>query len=328
MQRVERGALIKWAYNQSMRFNLLFLILASLCFSSPARAGVTGDKELFPLLIKAFTENWDAVHTWRGEATIEQTDDWHSPAETLANSRKADVKFVFDKQAGSVRWEIDYSSITSQKVDQPTYRTRGMLKGDLVYDMNSNEAVKPKGRPGLLHIRSTQGQKMPVEASCDRFYPMAHLSQINTDTPRWLGYYLEDADKLDQNEYSIKREGSLVTFSIGSATTVLNRYTFDTSKGGNIVEAYFKETTQETTIKSEYAKVGDLYVPSKVETNTVAEYPTHGRKSHGVVTFTKNLLNEELPADEFTLDKMGALPGDTIFNHITGQYDKYKKGGR
>jgi hypothetical protein len=303
-------------------FRLLPALLLCLLSQLPAYAAPDGDKEVLQSIVKAYSKNWDALRTWKGEATIEQTSEWKSPNEKISNRWKAKVKFRFDKQAGSLRWEMENTLVKFNDKDLALDTMCGIVHGGLLYEVKSNE-----GGNGFhfLHIRDGS---LPFEEGRERFDPMTYVQGRSRDLLKSFRFYIDNIDNPKLTPSTIKREGSLAVHSIGDPGSTINAETYDLSKGGNIVLYYAKDPIAERTAKTEYVETSGVYLPSLVQIDYASTAPTHSSKSKTTITFTKTIVNEEIPDEEFDVETLGVKPGDPVFNHITGVSDHYKTSRR
>src|SRR5260221_1268223 len=238
------------------RSQLTATLLLGLLFQLPAQASADGDKEVLQSIVKAYSKNWDALHTWKGEATVDQTSEWKSPNEKISNRWKANVKFRFDKQAGSLRWEMENTLVKFNDKDLALNTMCGLVHGGLLYEVKSDE-----GANGFrfLHIRDGS---LPFEEERERFHPMTYVQGRSRDLLKSLRFCVDNIDNPKLIPSTIKREGSLAVHSIGDPGSTINAETYDLSKCGNIVLYYAKDPIVERTAKTEYAETSGVYLPS------------------------------------------------------------------
>ena len=123
-------------------------------------------------------------------------------------------------------------------------------------------------------------------------------------------FYYEVIKDSDPNVY-IYRKGDLVTLRF-LFNDVNDRYIFDLSKGGNIVDWSSKQQNVINTLKYTYEKKAGSWV---LKTYEKYHYDTTWgmiRTSTRLLKFENSVVNVPIGEDEFTVDKLGIKQGDLV----------------
>jgi hypothetical protein len=299
-------------------YGQLILLATAFCPAGEiSRKGIEGDKELLLVVAEGFRANLEALRTWRGEATIEV---WKQAGDRGNQpSSKSRVFFVYDRANDSIRWEwkqLDGENRTGSE----SYLASGMMQSNRIYvllpvarDRKAGEAV------AVIKLRP-KAQSVHGWNSEDYFDPLNEIRQMRGGTYHDLNWYYQNAENTNIIGGAITRSGVNITLQIGQS--VVNRYTFDGSKGYNLVSYYARDADVEERENVVFVEVNGVFIPEFVN------YQNVNRSTKSVVTrrvtFTNSVVNARIEADEFSLRKLGLLPGDYVQDALTGVGYRYK----
>jgi hypothetical protein len=164
-------------------------------------------------------------------------------------------------------------------------------------------------------------EKQPVVNFALDFDPMKFFSIGNSDVGETLAFYYENRNdpRIDRPGTSVTQEGDRVTLRVTSRDgDIVNDYVFDLACGGNIVEQSNKSNTGESRDAWTYQQVDGVWLPASYDWFIVNRNEDGSEKNRLTrkVTFTDAKVNAALPDAEFTPDKIGAIQGMMVTDHI------------
>jgi hypothetical protein len=119
---------------------------------------------------------------------------------------------------------------------------------------------------------------------------------------------------------TVTKQGNLVILNIGDDPNsnrpkfdMVNRYEFDTAKGGNLVRYFTADGGGSEETRIELQVRSDVFVPSLVSFE-VKRADGHLAKR---VVFSNIKVNQPIPLSTFTLRGIGLQDGDTISDRVS-----------
>jgi hypothetical protein len=300
---------------------LYYSIIISI-FSMYARAGAQGDPRLLDMVIAANQANRSRIVTWSGRATI--AEDGRLPGDgryTLDDQ----VSFFVDAKQGLERWR--FSIVNVKTFSDGKWRdTPDQLQ-------QIDEMIRPDGYFTLQNglIRQGQVQRTLVIEPPDKklrdmhpnlysFEPFWFMSIEGHSVPDELDGRRKQWDNIaSMGDIACAQQQSIIELRVGD-DTVENKYRFDLDQGGNLIEFSAKSPKRTARIKIDYQQNNGIWTP---KTWTREEQPA---KFERHIKFVDCKLNIPVDASEFTIEKMGVVPGTQISDNRVGLL--YKYGGR
>jgi len=160
-----------------------------------------------------------------------------------------------------------------------------------------------------------------VHMTADSFDPTWYYTVNGLSIPERLEGLHEMGEAANVH---VRREGSIVTVET-STTSVLNRYRFDLDQGGSLIESYTTTTEDDTwLIEYSYVNLEDAWVPASFK-------KTNQTKQSGLlereVVFKNQVINQPVPADEFTIEAMGIQARARVTDRRLGLFYEYQNEG-
>lgn len=279
--------------------------------------GFTGDKELLKKTANEFSANLDRLKTWQGQAEIVDTLERNDNKSHLFSKSK--INFVLDRDADALRWT--WTDIKNEPDGKENTKSalNGMMKNGLIYRFS----IPPNNRViSQVQVIPQPDDPMPIRGRGGQFNPMHYLKQMSYDTYGRLMWYYENGEAL-QHPVLVKKNGTMIVLRV-TIDEVVNEYTFDTSKNCNLVKYYAKDSIVEEDWTIDFEKKGNMYIPISAKRKATTKREGYDEIDMISVRFIDNIVNAEIPADEFTLEKLGVRPGDIIYDHRTNLSYEYK----
>lgn len=129
------------------------------------------------------------------------------------------------------------------------------------------------------------------------------------------------------HEWYVKREGGLVTLEVqfGENNDKIEKYIFDLSIGGNLIEYYNKTPTADNIRKYEYETNSGVWVLKSYKYTNVTRRKDGDLRTTRSINWGNSVVNVPFEEDEFTLEKLGLRQGDDIHDRRLNM--RYKYGG-
>jgi hypothetical protein len=312
---------------RSFELSSLWFLLAGILLCGTQNALCQSDSDLLRLVRDGHRANLEKIRSWKGEARVNHTgENWELCDKLNVDS---EVDYAFDADKDAVRWNYKQTSDT-RYVGGEAKQLSGVFSNKMIKDGKAfllGPYRCPKDARPRYYVGIDSADNLRLEISAHDFHPMLYLADpTGQASPLFeiLQFYAECAEKGEPG-LKVSRNGNRVVLLREDAQhSTINRYTFDLSVGCNLVEYYGSDDSATTTWTMEYVKVGGAFVPSKqVYTNEQKTMSPH-RKSRKAVEFLNTVVNEPLSPDEFSLERLGALPGDVIDDRIVGIRYSYK----
>lgn len=298
---------------------LIFIYLAECRASS---AALDGPVELLSEVVKAIQSNTSRVKTWAGKVIVK--DEAAYPGYPVEKS-SGTVDYVLDTASGQLRWtwEVDVSDTMTGLA-----RSNGLIAGDRFTSLTEDVAA-PGGEP-TRSVQVTEPSSMSVSPSSKTFDPRYYLGYRGEDLVERLTYFIEHADEDEVSNWTVTKDGDLVTLSFDDGS-LTNKYVMDLSKGGALVQ--YRATQAPNNLSNwvgEYTEVDGIWMPatltytshSEVQ-NADAEKSNENDKSL-VAIETRSLewvdteVNKPLADDAFELTAIGIRENDLVADAVSG----------
>ncbi|MCD6405939.1 MAG: hypothetical protein J7M19_08940 [Planctomycetes bacterium] len=305
-----------------LRVFFIFLVILFLC-GAGATAGVKGDIELVGMLAEGFKANRQKIGTWKGTATVtsRRSDSViKDPFDFIVTEKS--ITFACDANLNARRWNLKVLEDRrvkegTQEVRRNAYFANGLIKNGLMW------RVGPLTRARDSHPYSCRmsvpGQMGTRLVPMDIFDPFEYFKNDSNDLGEIYRIFKLWVDS-DKCNIVISRDGSLVSVEHSSAPIdgrpLVNRYTYDLSKGGGMVAYYSTDPDPDKgplQVSYEYQEVGGAWVPTKV----VWDFAGKADSYHVEVAFDQNVVNEPIDPSEFTLATIGLQDGDIVYDQRT-----------
>lgn len=295
----------------------IVMLACPLNLALPKVSGeVTGDVAFLPVTALLQQENLKRIRTWQGEATIEYTRIENGEVQVHLD---ASAEFVLDETRDAVRWR--WSTLRHEDrhdgdlVGRPTLLEEidAMIKGKGFYKYTFGYTTREGERHKSLVIFPRE--RAYREKGLYQFHPKYSMTPYRRDMQDFLWYAYKHRDDPQYTPSTVRREGQLVIME-KRREGILERYTFDTDKGGALMLYENNRPDGQETFEYTFEEHTGAWVP-KVETSYYEHRDAEQilvRKQR--VEFVRNVVNEPIPESEFTLERLGVRPGDRVSDHL------------
>ncbi len=298
---------------------LLILVMKSL----PTFAGVQGDAELLKTVALKHKTNLESILTWKGEAFEERTSTIGDSYEYMLKNK---CTFAYDQLQQAVRWNREPQEIRFLKNGKPQYSMNSnfnsaMIKGQTSYDYKGS-GLDPNGNV-TYHL--VIGEPERVEKKGNHGLNPKYFFKNCRSIPLYdkLMHLYNNANNPELIETYVKKEGNHVI--ITSDTTVngqpiSEKFVFDLSAGGNLIDYYNKGPTYENHREYEYEDNSGVWVLKSFK-KVNKTHKTNGEilKSTRIINWSNSVVNVPLKEDEFTMEKLGVKQGARVSDHRIGK---------
>ena len=293
---------------------------------------------------KRYEANVEAIRTWQGEVVYEELG--KSSEKTIPINRKTSIRFWVDVPNGKRMIICEPVEETQMSSDGEFHPVVMELKSTLVLTRDSlryhRTAYDPKGyiplpdnNGGTRFVRGEDSEQYdlnvlrgsihistetkPAHNQFDlihTFDPFVVMDHVNTHYIQIFNFVVERINNgKDVSMFQINVRGeqlSLIEESTRGNRTISNIYTVNKSFRCCPVERRSSVPgILNTVFTSEYEQHDGVYVPKKVL------ILLEDGASKRIVTFTKNVINEPIPDDIFSLRGLGAMRGDSVYDSRT-----------
>ena len=278
-----------------------------------------GDPALFQKVLEAHKANRLAVHTWKGQATIENMTYAKVPTEGDSPTRQdvSHVEFVLDVAGHRLRSNRQRQSddVCNLILDGPEgYQVSagaGSMRQLVVFSRSHVEQDPQLFDPMNLLV---ERDRTPLEP-----YLESQYRQATDPTP--------PKDKIPADwSNTVRREGDLVIAARSSKGTT-QKTIYDLAKGGNLVMDEYDGPMGSGSVRHTYEQHEGVWVTATFES-------THVRRVEGVgmetrvqrITLADQTVNNPIAGSEFEVTKLGIRKGDYVTdrrvdpNSITFEY--------
>ncbi len=317
----------KHALLNFMQFFISGVIIISAAL--PAWALLEGDPELLRITAKAQTENRNRIESWQGQAQVETS---REDANGVMHLERSLYDFVFSSKHDATKWKW-----TGQK----RYIREDLLTGENPPSENWGYNIKTEMRkgnafyvcpPGFMHENALviwPREKSQEGAYSYSFDPMWYLTGSMTagsdDISEMLLIFYRRANNpkfAPGTILKVSRKDNLVVFETNYKDEnmyVVNRHTFDLSKGGSVME-YYAESNSGTELRQwTYEQQDCVWIPKTFVFSHKRNVPGFWGliKRTRKVNFVYNILNQSIPSSEFSIKSLGLKDGGRISDRRT-----------
>lgn len=317
------------------KWSISFFIIVFM--SLPVEAILEGDPELLRMTARAMKDNIGRVGSWQGRSQVESI---HEDAIGIIQQEKSLYEFIYSRKEEATRWKWTGQERYIRKdeeaklspINWPAYDTKSeMRKGEGFYicasDYITNEREKQNS---LVILPKEKAEEGVYSYSFDpMWYLKGRVADDTDDLSEMLMFFYKKANDPNfapDNLLKVKRDGNLVVFDTG-LEGLINRYTFDLSKSGFIVEYYGESNEGVELRKWSYEKLNGIWIPKSfsLDHKTWSNTKTKSIKTrlYRKVNFLESILNEQIPSSEFSLDKIGVTVGTPVSDHLLGLFYYY-----
>jgi len=313
-------------YRTGQRFfgQVSILLICSVIIIScilPARAGSQGDIELLRLVSTAHQANRARIRTWQGRALIEVVD---ADANGIIMRDRQTVDFISDRSRGVTRWKWTHNE---------RYVRKGLqIEGHPIPDtlLETINAMITRGgfyrrAPAII---TREGQRLsttviwPPErairsSNTNCFDPMwylsGHMTKCTNDLIDRLAFLYRRVKNEGVSHIIATSQGDLVFLQLGDEN-LLNRHTFDLSKGGNVVNFYAHSDTGTELREWTYEQIESTWIPKTFTFSYDKKSPDALGATSRIrrVTFVENILNDPISVSQFSFKALGYLKGEQV----------------
>jgi hypothetical protein len=318
-----------------LNFMTFFISVEIIIFAAPpAWALLEGDPELLRITAKAQTENRDRIESWQGQAQVETS---REDVNGVMHREKSLYDFVFSRKYDATKWKW---------TGQERYIREDLLNGEDPPSENWQYNTTTEMRKGNAfyvcapHVITYEGERQntlviwPREKSQDGVYsysfdPMWYLTGKMTaggdDLPEMLLIFYRRANNpkfAPDTVLKVSRKDNLVVFETNyknESMYVVNRHTFDLSKGGSVMEYYAESNSGTEQRRWTYEQQDGVWIPKTfVFSHTLKAPGFLGlTKRTRKVNFVYNILNQSIPSSEFSIKSLGLKNGGRISDRRT-----------
>jgi hypothetical protein len=278
--------------------------------------------DLLRLVAEGMQSNMESIRTWRGEAKIT---DHRWKASGLQIESETAVSFAYDAKKKALRWNFDVKNIDQKS----RYTSSRMRRDDEEYRFGPTQPG-PERDPALLLVTAITDR--PVEGLSNEFHPMYFIEAVRRDPMpdhlRSLRKELIESSEEESKVFSVARDGFIIRLSFRYPNGVRIAHEFDERKSYNLVAYESVRPGSMGRWTFDFVELDGVYVPSEWTYEKLRENGDEWQvQFRRRVTFNKQEINTELPESEFTLDKMGMLPGDFVHDAIRGVKYRFLENG-
>jgi len=291
-------------------------------------AGLKGDPEPLKPAAHQHQANRERIVTWRGRANVEQVLLGGEPL-------RSEVYFVYDAPSGNYRWNWTVKEVPEGSWKRYTEgeQLNGMVKDGKYYEYRTHRRRSAKGKnlPSLvIQPPSEQANHQNLPGFFDPMWHYTHPGKGPFENE--LLFVYENAQNPKINYETSQNDDLLILRTVSDESgpnEVVNHYEMDHAQGANLTLAHYYSAQSgiTTDYRFTWEEVSGVWVPKtftyhSFEMKEGKKVYEHIRK----VTWTENIVNERVPEDAFTQEKVGLGPGDFVTDTHTKQFYRMKGG--
>jgi len=312
-----RNCVLKWLYDR-VRFCRAILFLIVVLKMSVIRvhaqdvAPANGNVDALKAVADAWTQNQLTLRTWEGKASRT----WTCIGSNELYESVYEVEFSWQRQQNRLLYVGTRERFdTSGGKRAPDDTKSGMIGGSRTADSYMQvfrSKVEQAANKRKMQVIQPPGDERPGWGSLD-FNPIV-LMQLDTDpVDIELGLDIKDYVYAKGVGFEIEEVGTLIHFKHKTGNREF-RKTFDLSKGGNPLFYRYESTEPGAAltiqITTSYHEVGGVWIPES------ADYMRQdiSDRYDSRVTIIDDHVNEDLSDDRFSMQRLGFLPGDRIWD--------------
>lgn len=271
------------------------------------------------VILQKNKSNYGQIRTWSGAVETTSTSVIHEEATQSEMSHRA---FAYDKTKDWCKTILKVEKLSTRKGNEFVEELRNfsavLWKDNVFYKLNyytnpDNSEERPLKQLVIgAALTSTEWQS--------RFFDPFAASSWQSNNPNTVTAYLEDYLRVSSTEgfpfLSITQDGQVITFSNSHDDGWKSTYSFDISKGGNVIlaEQSFKEKAL-LNWQAEYQEVDNVWIPLRIKKK---EYFTNGTSNEETQVWKDQIINQNLDA-EMSPTTLGVRQGDMAHDLRTNQ---------
>jgi len=298
------------------RFILTFAFVT--CFPFACVGEVIGDASLLDRVEALYIQNRAKLQQWEGESVVISLTRKTGPNAYELKETSA-VSFFYDSEGGreGFAWEVMKSEASRPGESISPYaghRIGGLVIGEDHYSF----PMTPPGGPFTVTLLPAS-PIIRMGPATPKFYPTFYFRLWgNNELPSRFADWREVMGR-SWAQISISLNEDIVSVRAGNVTLpgVTDGFDFDLSQGGNVVAKIGIDKTRKVTGERRYENVSGVFVP------VYSRYlnATHdGSSTTDVeVRWLKQSVNQAIPEETFTLDRIGVPPGADIWDRRLDQ---------
>lgn len=278
-----------------------------------------GDVDLDVLKVAAdrHRANRERIATWEGRVAV--TTSRQGMGAPYDGTLRATGRFAWDVASGNKRWNWDGDPLSPPSDLSERNSNGGMLKDNAYYMLHRKDpshAVTVLVGPAEDARDVIGGWWNPV------LNPEIWIDYHGAKLDEFLLMMRRDWEKAKVHpelDYSLRRTGSVLflerhmkpkTGFNGGQTEEI-----DLAQGGNLVRFFNESGDGIEDWRWKWEEASGVWVPKQID--IVSKRKPNTIESRTFV-ITENRVNESLPPDAFTVEAMGARPGDFVLDKRTG----------
>ena len=306
----------------------IILIIYMVLTSFPCSAEIHGDMELLKTVALANKSNYESILTWKCDIYEEIN---AAIGDSYKQTLNSECVMVYDQLEQAVRWNKtpqehfieEEGKRRIDETDNNNYYNSSMFKKATYYYYEGDwQPDEPNNRFYILTINDAKKAQGLSEFSFDPRLLLA--TPFGKPIYSRLMFLYENVKDSDQDAVNVSRSGDLVTLEM-SNDKLIDKYVFDLSKGGTIVEWYNYNKTNNVvnTLKCTYEnKSGAWILKTHYKTNYDPRQEDIYTQTR-LLKFNNSVVSVPFEDDEFSIDKMGIKNGELIQDQIAGIMYRY-----
>ena len=291
-------------------------------------AEIHGDMELLKTVALANKSNYESILTWKCDVYEEIN---AAIGDSYKRTLNSECVMVYDQLEQAVRWNKtpqehfieEEGKRRIDETDNNNYYNSSMFKKATYYYYEGDwQPDEPNNRFYILTINDAKKAQGLSEFSFDPRLLLA--TPFGKPIYSRLMFLYENVKDSDPGDANVSRSGDLVTLEM-SNDKLIDKYVFDLSKGGTIVEWYNYNKTNNVvnTLKCTYEnKSGAWILKTYYKTNYDPRQEDIYTQTR-LLKFNNSVVNVPFEDDEFTIEKMGIKNGEEVQDHIAGMSYMY-----
>lgn len=292
-----------------MVWGVLSVFMAQECAAQPLL-------QMLDRIETSHANNILRLQTWQGVASIE----FYLELQGFRQNQRASVRFAADVRHNRYSYRGHYEKVGRQLGDsipisqEPETEYGGLIVEDDVFAISPTPGNKLKQK---LIIRDF-ATNLNIGILSEDFYPMRffrlgdrEISDVFVSIRKnkktdWLNV----TAVRDGNEIRLRRSNTLLP-------NAFTEYVFDLSQGCNLVEFVNVDADAKRHCRYLFEEINGVWVPKTIQYDARV-FSTNERRIK-TIAFDTTGVNEAIPESNFTIEFIGALPGDVIADARTQQ---------
>ncbi len=299
----------------------LIIVLHLRCGISRAQEAIPskGDVEDLKAVASAWTQNQLALRTW--EAKVRQTRKSEKTDNTFESTFKCEFSYEREKnRLVCVGFRERFETTGGQRVAvEKDSGFLGVLRTEDSYMRVFRSTVEQTENKRRMQVIAPSSEEKPSWLS-GHINPVVFMQHDRTPVDIEIGNDIKDYVFGNGSGFEIEKVGTLVRFTHRSGNFGF-RKDYDLSKGGNPVFDRYESTEPGAVltiqITTSYHEVDGVWIPESAD--YLRQEVSQRDDIH--VTFFDDRVNQELSDDRFSMQRLGFVAGDMIWDkRIKAEY--------